>query len=79
MATCRSCIKCLKSTCEIVSYCTFLPCTWIKVFYKRGVPENFSKFSCKHKEESSGGVLSKDIVKNFVKFTEKACLLESPF
>ena len=42
-----------------------------EVLYKRGVLKNFSKFSDKHKEQSSGGVLSKDVVKNSVKFTEK--------
>ena len=46
-------------------------CTWNKVLYKRGVLKNFSKFSDKHKEQSSGGVLSKDILKIFVKLSEK--------
>ena len=54
-------------------------CTWNKVLYKRGVLKNFSKFSDKHKEQSSGGVLSKDVLKNFVKLTEKTSLPESPF
>ena len=76
MATCRSCIKCLKSTCEIVSYCvsggwSSATCTWNKVLYERGVLKHFSKFSDKRKEHSSGGVLSKYVLKNFVKFTEK--------
>ena len=44
---------------------------WNKLLYKRGFLKNFSKFSDKHKEQSSGGVLSKDVLKNFVKFTEK--------
>ena len=34
-------------------------------------PENISKFSGKHKKQPSGGVLSKDVLKNFAKFTEK--------
>ena len=40
---------------------------------------NFLKFSDKHKEQSSGGALSKDVLKTFVKFTEKSSLPESPF
>ena len=54
-------------------------CPWNKVFYKRSVLKNFSKFSDKHKEQSSGGVLSKDALKNFVKLAEKTSLPESPF
>ena len=77
MATCRSCIKCLKRTCEIVSYCIwwlkFCTCTRNKGLYKRSVLKNFSKFSDKHKEESSECVQSKDALKNFVKFTENLC------
>ena len=42
----------------------------------RGVLKNLSKFSDKHKEQSSGGVLSKDVLK---KFTKKTSLPESPF
>ena len=42
-----------------------LTCTWNKVLYKRGALKNFSKFSDKHKEHSPGGVLSKDVLKNF--------------
>ena len=83
MATCRSCVKCLKRTCEIVSYCV----CWLKFsnfstkkgLYKRDFLKNFSKFSDKHKQQSSGCVQSKDILKNFVKFTDKTPLLESPF
>ena len=41
------------------------------MLYKRAVLKNFSKFSEKHKEQSFGGVLSKDVHKNFVKYTEK--------
>ena len=50
-----------------------------EVLYKRGVLKNFSKFSDKHEEQLSGGVLSKDVLKNFVKLTEKTSLPESPF
>ena len=42
-----------------------------EVPYKRGVLKNFSKFSNKHKKESSGGVLSQDVLKDFANFTEK--------
>ena len=41
------------------------------MLYEKGILKNFSKFSNKFKEQSSGGVLSKDALKNFVKFTEK--------
>ena len=41
-----------------------------EVLYKRGVLKNLSKFSDKHKRQSSGGVLSKDVLKNFAKFAE---------
>ena len=44
---------------------------WNKLLYKRGFLKNYSKFSDKHKEHSSGGVQSKDVLKNSVKFTEK--------
>ena len=77
MTTCRSCIKSLKNTCEIVSYCNwwlkfkfFKACTWNKKLCRRGVLKN-SNFSDEHKEQSSRGVLSKNVLKNFVKFTEK--------
>ena len=63
MATALSCIKSLKSTCEIF-FST-------EVLYKRGVLKNFSKFTDKHKKLSSGGVLSKDVLKSFAKFREK--------
>ena len=44
---------------------------WNKLLYKRGFLKNFSKFSDKHKEQSSGGVQPKDVFKNLVKFTGK--------
>ena len=44
---------------------------WNKLLYKRGFLKNFSKFSDKHKEQSSGGVQPKDVLKNLVKFTGK--------
>ena len=49
------------------------------MFYKRDVLQNFSKISDKYKEQSSGGFLPKDVLKAFVKFTEKTSLLESSF
>ena len=42
-----------------------------ELLYKRGDLSNFSKFSDKHKKQSSGGVLSKDVLKKFAKFTGK--------
>ena len=42
-----------------------------EVTYKRGVLKNFSKFTVKHKKQSSAGILSKDVYKNFAKLTEK--------
>ena len=42
-----------------------------EVLYKRGVLKNFSKFTDKHKKQSSRGVLYKDALKNFAKFAEK--------
>ena len=46
------------------------------MLYKRNVLKNVSKFTDKHKKQSSGGVLSKktDVLKNFAKFTEKHIL-----
>ena len=32
-----------------------------EVFYEKGVLKNFSKLTDKHKKQSSGGVLSKDV------------------
>ena len=42
-----------------------------EVLYKRGNLNHFSKFTDKHKKQSSGGLLSKDNLKNFAKLTEK--------
>ena len=41
------------------------------VLYQRGDQINFSKFTDKYKKQSSGGILSKDVFNNFVKFTDK--------
>ena len=41
------------------------------MLYKRGDLKNFLKFIDKHKKQSSGGVLSKDVLKNFARFAEK--------
>ena len=80
METTRSCIKCLRSTCEIVSYLYLVAVilqllheisSFPEVLYKRDILKNFSKFTEKHKKQPSGGVLSKDVFKNFAKFTEK--------
>ena len=82
MTTYRSCIKCLRSTCE--KFFTgsggwnSSTCTWNKL-YKRGVLKSFSKFSDKHKKQPAGGALSKDVLRKFVKFTEKTSLPESNF
>ena len=42
-----------------------------EVLYKKGFLKSLSKFTDKHKKQSSGGVLSKDALKNFAKSTEK--------
>ena len=42
-----------------------------ELFYKRGVLKNFSILTDKLKKQSSGGVLSKDVLKIFAKFSEK--------
>ena len=78
MATSRSCIKWLKNTCEIV-FLLYLVVeilqfvhkvsSFPEALYKRGVLKNFSKFSDKYKKQSSGGVLSKDVLKNFAELT----------
>ena len=48
------------------------------MLFKRGFQKNFSKFSDKYKEQSEV-VLSKDVLQNFVKLTEKTSLPESRF
>ena len=45
-------------------------CTGNKALYKRGVLKKFSKLSDKHKKQSFGDVLTKDVWSS---------LLESPF
>ena len=42
-----------------------------EVLNKKVVLENLSKFTDKLKRQSSGAVLSKDVHKNFARFTEK--------
>ena len=42
-----------------------------EVLYIRVVLKNFWKFTAKRKKQSSGVVLSKDVLKDFAKFTEK--------
>ena len=41
------------------------------MLYERGVLKNFPTFTDKLKKQSSGGVLSKDVLKNFAKLIEK--------
>ena len=41
------------------------------MLYKKGALKNFPKFRNKFEKQSSGGVLSKDVLTNFAKFTEK--------
>ena len=49
------------------------------MLYKRGVLKNYSKFTDKHKTQSSAGARLKNVLKNFAKFTEKKSLSESLF
>ena len=51
--------------------------SFLEVLYKRSILKNCSKFTIKHKKKSSVGVLSKDVLKNVAKFTEKllCCIL----
>ena len=42
-----------------------------EVLYKKVILKNFTKFSNKHKKQSSGGVLSKDVDKTFANFAGK--------
>ena len=42
-----------------------------EVFYEKGVLKNFSKLTDKHKKQSFGGVLSKD-VKMFLKLLQNS-------
>ena len=88
MATFRSSIKCLKSTCEIVFLLYLLVETlqlvhkissFPEVLYKRGVLKNVSKFIDKDKMQSSGSVLLKDIFKNFAEFKKKTSFPETLF
>ena len=46
------------------------------MLYKKRYSEKLPKFTDKHKKLSSGGVLSKDILLNFAKFTEKRLLIK---
>ena len=41
------------------------------MLYKRGDLKDFARFTNKHKKQSPGGVLSKDVPKKFAKFLEK--------
>ena len=50
-----------------------------EVLYKRGDLKNFSKFTDKHRKQSSGDILSKDVLKSFAKFTGKQFFVRSSF
>ena len=75
MATSCSFIKYLRSTCEIVFYCVcwlkFCSLYMKKVVSRVGVLKNFLKFTDNHKKQSTGGVLSKHVLKILSKFTKK--------
>ena len=45
--------------------------SFTEVLYKRRVLKNFSKLTDKHNKQSSAGILSKNVLKNLGKFTEK--------
>ena len=76
----------MKSACEILFILSggwnSATCTWNKLFprgaLKNGWSEKLLKITGKHKKQSSGGVLWKDVLKNFANLTEK-CLCWSPF
>ena len=82
MVTFCSCIKCLKNTCQTVFYCIcwlhfcklYMKQRFLEVLYETCVLKNFSNFTNikkQHKQQSSGGILSKDVHKKFAKFTKK--------
>ena len=50
-----------------------------EVLYERGDLNKFSKFTDKHKKQSAGSVLLKDVLKNFAKFKRKTSFPESLF
>ena len=83
MATARSIIKCLKNTYKkfftLSGGWSSVTCTWNKMLYKRGVLKNFSKLSDQQNKQSYRGVLSKEVLKRFVKFSEKPSLPKSLF
>ena len=45
--------------------------SFLEMVYKRGDLKNFYRFTDKHKRQSSVGVLPKDVLITFLKFTEK--------
>ena len=69
----------MKSACEILFILSggwnSATCTWNKLFPRGALKNRWSekllKITCKHKKQSSGGVLQKDAHKNFAKLTEK--------
>ena len=72
-------IKCLKSACEILLILSggwnSATCTWNKLFPRGALKnrwyEKLLKTTGKNKKQSSGGVLQKDVLKNFEIHTEK--------
>ena len=50
-----------------------------EVLYERDDLNKFSKFTDKHKKQSPGSVLLKDVLKNFAKFKRKTSFPESLF
>ena len=57
---------------QVLKFCNF---PWNKQFprgvFKRGNVKNFSKFTDEYKKQSSGDVLSREVLTNFGKFTCK--------
>ena len=45
--------------------------SFLEVLYKKGDLKNVLRFTDKHKRQSSGGGLSKCVLRNFAKFKEK--------
>ena len=52
---------------ELVNEMSSVP----EVLYKSSDLKNFSKFTDKQKKQSTGDILTKDVLKNFAKFTDK--------
>ena len=48
--------------------------SFLEVLYKKGILENFLKFTGKHKKQSSGGVLSKKVFLKIFQICRKTSL-----